>query len=41
LLARLSDGDYEAGMADLRAHSAIVDMDEPVVEEIDLFVFTK
>ena len=41
LLARLSDADYEAGMTELRAHSATVDMDEPVVEEIDLFVFTK
>ena len=40
-LARLSDADYEAGMTELRAHSATVDMDEPVVEEIDLFVFTK
>jgi ubiquinone/menaquinone biosynthesis C-methylase UbiE len=41
LLARLSDGDYEAGMTELRAHSAAVDMDESVIEEIDLFVFTK
>jgi hypothetical protein len=40
-LARQSDADYEAGMTELRAHSATVDMDEPVVEEIDLFVFTK
>jgi ubiquinone/menaquinone biosynthesis C-methylase UbiE len=38
-LARLSDEDYEAGMVELRAHAAAAD--EPVVEEIDLFVFTK
>jgi ubiquinone/menaquinone biosynthesis C-methylase UbiE len=41
LLARLSDADYEAGMTELRARAAIVDIEEPVVEEIDLFVFTK
>jgi ubiquinone/menaquinone biosynthesis C-methylase UbiE len=41
LLARLSDGDYEAGMTKLEAHSANAEMDEPVVEEIDLFVFKK
>jgi GNAT superfamily N-acetyltransferase len=41
LLARLSDADYEAGMTELRAHAAIFDINEPVVEEIDLFVFTK
>jgi ubiquinone/menaquinone biosynthesis C-methylase UbiE len=41
LLARLRDADYEAGMSDLRAHSAITDQDKPVVEGIDLFIFIK
>ena len=40
-LARLSDADYEAGMTDLRAHSARADAREPVLEDVDLFVFTK
>jgi ubiquinone/menaquinone biosynthesis C-methylase UbiE len=40
-LARLSDADFEAGMTELRVHSASADMNEPVVEEIDLFVFAK
>jgi ubiquinone/menaquinone biosynthesis C-methylase UbiE len=40
-LARLSDADFEAGMTKLRVHSANADMNEPVVEEIDLFVFAK
>jgi SAM-dependent methyltransferase len=40
-LARLSDENYEAGMAALRAHAVRADAAEPVVEEVDLFVFTK
>jgi ubiquinone/menaquinone biosynthesis C-methylase UbiE len=40
-LSRLSDADYEAGMTRLRAHAATAQMDESVVEEIDLFEFTK
>jgi hypothetical protein len=39
--SRLSDADYEAGMTRLRAHAATAQMDEPVKEEIDLFVITK
>jgi len=41
LIARLSDEDYEAGMAGLKAHAAAAETDEPVVEDIDLFIFTK
>ena len=40
-LARLSDEEYEVGMTELRAHAARAPMREPVVEEIDLFVFAK
>ena len=40
-LARLSDEEYEAGMTELGAHAARAPKREPVVEEIDLFVFTK
>jgi ubiquinone/menaquinone biosynthesis C-methylase UbiE len=40
-LARLSEEDYEAGMTALRAHAARDDAGEPVIEEVDLFVFAK
>jgi ubiquinone/menaquinone biosynthesis C-methylase UbiE len=40
-LARLSDMEFEQGMARLRAHLANIGHDEPVTEEIDWFVFTK
>jgi len=40
-LARISDRDFERGMAALRAHRAVVQTDEPVTEEIDWFVFAK
>jgi ubiquinone/menaquinone biosynthesis C-methylase UbiE len=40
-LARLSDEEYEAGMTVLRVHAARSPITEPVLEEIDLFVFTK
>ena len=32
LLARPTDADFEAGMTELRAHSAASDSNEPVVE---------
>ena len=40
-LARLSDTEFEQGMAALRAHLANMDSDQIVTEEIDWFVFTK
>jgi ubiquinone/menaquinone biosynthesis C-methylase UbiE len=40
-LARLSDTEFEQGMAALRAHSANIDPDEAVTEEINWLVFTK
>ena len=40
-LARLSDAEFDQGMAALRAHRANLDPDEAVTEEIDWFVFTK
>jgi SAM-dependent methyltransferase len=40
-LARLSDTEFEQGMAALRAHGANVNPAEAVTEEIDWFVFTK
>jgi len=40
-LARLSDTEFERGMAALRAHGANIDPDKAVTEEIDWFVFTK
>jgi ubiquinone/menaquinone biosynthesis C-methylase UbiE len=40
-LARLSDADYEAGMIELRARAAHSPKSQPVVEDVDLFVFTK
>jgi ubiquinone/menaquinone biosynthesis C-methylase UbiE len=40
-LARISDQDFERGMAALRAHRAVMDAGEPVTEEIDWFVFAK
>jgi SAM-dependent methyltransferase len=40
-LARLSDMEFDQGMAALRAHLANFTADEAVTEEIDWFVFTK
>ena len=40
-LARLSDTEFNHGMAALRAHVAEIDPNEAVTEEIDWFVFTK
>jgi SAM-dependent methyltransferase len=40
-LARISDRDFDRGMAAMRARSAAADADRPVTEEIDWFVFTK
>jgi hypothetical protein len=40
-LARLSDMEFDQGMAALRAHLASLTADEAVTEEIDWFVFTK
>jgi hypothetical protein len=40
-LARLSDTEFDQGMATLRAHSANIDPNEAVTEEINWFVFTK
>jgi hypothetical protein len=41
LLARLSDEEYDAGMTELEAYAARAPMSEPVVEEINTFVFIK
>jgi ubiquinone/menaquinone biosynthesis C-methylase UbiE len=40
-LARISDQEFERGMAALRAHHAVIDPAEPVTEEIDWFVVAK
>jgi ubiquinone/menaquinone biosynthesis C-methylase UbiE len=40
-LARLSDEDFEAGMAALRAHAARTSPSSSVAEEVDWYVFTK
>jgi SAM-dependent methyltransferase len=40
-LARLSDTEFDQGMAALRAHRADINPAEAVTEEIDWFVFTK
>jgi len=40
-LARLSDSEFENGMAALRAHAAAVDRGSFVSEEISWFIFTK
>ena len=40
-LARLSDTEFEQGMAALRAHGANFNPAEAITEEIDWFVFTK
>ena len=40
-LARLSDTEFDQGMAAFRAHGANIDPAEAVIEEIDWFVFTK
>jgi SAM-dependent methyltransferase len=40
-LARLSDTEFDQGMAALRAHRANITPAEAVTEEIDWFVFTK
>jgi hypothetical protein len=38
-VARLSDEDFEAGMAALRSHSPVGGSDREVTEEVDWFVF--
>ena len=40
-LARLSDDDFEQGMAALRTHGDAINQDGAVTEEIDWFVFTR
>jgi len=40
-LARLTTEDFDAGIARLRAHVSEANLDNPVTEEIDWFVFTK
>jgi hypothetical protein len=40
-LARLSDTEFDQGMAALRAHGADINPAQAVTEEIDWFVFTK
>jgi SAM-dependent methyltransferase len=40
-LARLSDRDFEQGMAALRSPSATIDQNDPVTEEIGWFVFAR
>jgi SAM-dependent methyltransferase len=39
-LARLCDSEFETGMAALRAHAQVQGSHEPIVEDIDFFVFT-
>ena len=39
ILARLSDQEFDAGLAALREHAATAPLDEPVVELVDFFVF--
>ena len=39
-LARISDAEFEAGMAALRHHAAHADPAEAVVEDLDWYVFT-
>ena len=39
-LARLSDAEFDQGMAALRAHGANINPAEAITEEIDWFVFT-
>jgi len=40
-LARLSDDEFDAGMAALRSHGDEIDRNDSVIEEIDWFVFAK
>ncbi len=40
-LARISDADFHAGLASLRAHSESVDPREVVTEDVDFFVFQR
>jgi ubiquinone/menaquinone biosynthesis C-methylase UbiE len=40
-LARLSDKDFQKGMAAMRSATAVIDRDSPVREEIDWFVFRR
>jgi ubiquinone/menaquinone biosynthesis C-methylase UbiE len=40
-LARLSDEDFERGMAAMRSHGDVLDHGDPVTEEIDWFVCTR
>jgi ubiquinone/menaquinone biosynthesis C-methylase UbiE len=40
-LARLSDQDFEQGMAALQSHGHTINQNDPVTEEIDWFVFGK
>lgn len=39
ILAQLSDGDFEKGLAALGEHAKTAPVDEPVVEPVDFFVF--
>jgi hypothetical protein len=38
-LARLSDTEFEAGLAALRAHASASDPNETISEEIEFFAF--
>jgi SAM-dependent methyltransferase len=40
-LARLSNDDFQRGMAALRIHGDAINQDDAVTEEIDWFVFTR
>ena len=40
-LARLSDAEFDRGMAALRGHVAEIDRNDAVTEQIDWWVFTK
>jgi len=41
ILARLPDHDFQTGLAALRAHAEQADLEEPVTEEVDFFVFRR
>jgi hypothetical protein len=40
-LARLSDDDFQRGMAALRTHGDAINQDDAVTEEVDWFVFIR
>ena len=41
ILVRLSDNEFEEGMTSLREHADVYPVDDPVIEPIDFFVFSR